>query len=303
MYYIIAAHGNYAQSCKSSCEMITGHVIDFEVVNFTEDMTLDSVEQQYNKILNGKGNDNCIAIITDLMGGTPYNAAFRLVNKKKNIELVAGLCQQLLILLNSHETLCSAMEQTAQIFLDFKKDDIIEKTNYVSNISSELAQDNGIVNLRLDERLIHGQVATYWTRALSIERIMIVDDEILKDDIGMNALKVAVPSGIHISILSVENAAKRLNKGIYRNQRVFVVVNKTNTIYRLLNSGLKIKEVNIGNMGKRNDRMQVTKSVYCTSEEINDIYKIEDMGVKVFAQMVPNDEKRTFKSYLGKGGK
>ena len=54
-------------------------------------------------------------------------------------------------------------------------------------------EKNGIVNFRLDERLIHGQVATFWTRTLQADRIIIADDEILKH-IGMSALKAAVPS-------------------------------------------------------------------------------------------------------------
>ena len=80
---------------------------------------------------------------------------------------------------------------------------------------------NGIVNFRLDERLIHGQVATFWTRALQADRIIIADDEVLKDEIGVSALKAAVPAGVHLSILTVDNAAARLNAGIYSNQRVF----------------------------------------------------------------------------------
>ena len=125
-------------------------------------------------------------------------------------------------------------------------------------------EKNGIVNFRLDERLIHGQVATFWTRTLQADRIIIADDEILKDEIGMSALKAAVPSGVHLSILTVDNAAVRLNAGIYSGQRVFLIVNKTKTIQRLVEKGLKVKEA----------------------------------GVTVYAQMVPNDEKKTFRSYL-----
>lgn len=117
------------------------------------------------------------------------------------------------------------------------------------------------MNFRLDERLIHGQVATFWTRTLQADRIIIADDEILKDEIGMSALKAAVPSGVHLSILTVDNAAVRLNAGIYSGQRVFLIVNKTKTIQRLVEKGLKVKEVNIGNMGEKEGRKRV-KNLY-----------------------------------------
>lgn len=297
MYYIIASHGTYAESCKSSCEMITGEAPAFIVVTFTEDMTKESVEKEYEKILEEKGADACAAIIADLPGGTPYNAAMRIVAEHKNIQLVAGLCQQLLVLINSGEDLASAMAQTGEIFGNAS---IEKREKKEQKKPAEPVEKNGIVNFRLDERLIHGQVATYWTRTLQADRIMIADDEILQDEIGINALKAAVPSGVHLSILSVDNAAKRLNEGIYSSQRVFLIVNKTSVIERILQAGVKVKEVNIGNMGQKEGRKQIKKSVYCSEKDLENIKNIESMGVSVFAQMVPNDEKRTFSSYLNK---
>lgn len=158
--------------------------------------------------------------------------------------------------------------------------------------------ENGIVALRLDERLIHGQVAAVWTRSMHITRIMVVDDEIVHDELAKIALKSAVPVGVKLSILTIESAAKKINKGQYKEQRVFIVVNKPSTIVELLKRGVVLSEVNIGNMGMMGERKTIKKSVYCTDEEIAQILSIEDMGVTVYAQMVPNEEKRTFKSYL-----
>ncbi|MBE6107942.1 MAG: PTS sugar transporter subunit IIB [Erysipelotrichaceae bacterium] len=156
----------------------------------------------------------------------------------------------------------------------------------------------GITAVRLDERLIHGQVAAVWTRTMQITRIMVVDDEIIHDEIGKIALKSAVPIGIKLSILSVESAAKKILEGQYAGQRVLIVVNKPSTISRLLNSGVFLSEVNIGNMGMKEGRKAIKKSVYCTEKEIEEILKIEEHGTKVYAQMVPNEEKKIFKSFL-----
>ena len=72
MYYIIAAHGSYAEGCKSGCEMVTGDTSSFIPVAFTEDMTKEDVERKYEKILAERGAEECTAIIADLPGGTPY---------------------------------------------------------------------------------------------------------------------------------------------------------------------------------------------------------------------------------------
>ena len=114
MYYIIASHGTYAQACKSSCEMITGAAPSFVDFAFTEDMTKETVEKKYEEILAEKGADECAAIIVDLPGGTPFNAAMRIIAEHKNIQLVPGLCQQLLVLLNSGESLADAIAQTGR---------------------------------------------------------------------------------------------------------------------------------------------------------------------------------------------
>ena len=294
MYYIITAHGKYAEGCKSSCEMITGDTSAFVPVTFTEEMTKEDVEKKYEEILAEKGAEECKAIIADLPGGTPYNAAMRIVSEHKNIQLVAGLSQQLLVLINSGEELADAIEQVGEIYGNTK----VAKENKTVQAPKEPVEKNGIVNFRLDERLIHGQVATFWTRTLQADRIIVADDDVLKDEIGVSALKAAVPSGVHLSILSVDNAAARLNAGIYSGQRVFLIVNKTKTIRRMVESGLKVKEVNVGNMGEKEGRQRIKKSVYCTSEELADVEAGEKAGVTVFAQMVPNDEKKTFRSYL-----
>ena len=114
MYYIIAAHGKYAEGCKSSCEMITGDTSAFIPVTFTEEMTKEDVEKKYETILAEKGAEKCRAIIADLPGGTPYNAAMRIVSEYKNIQLIAGLSQQLLVLINSGEELADAIAQAGR---------------------------------------------------------------------------------------------------------------------------------------------------------------------------------------------
>lgn len=301
MYYILASHGEYAKACKSSCEMITGTAPQFFAVTFTEDMTKETLENVYRKILAENEASKCQAIITDIPGGTPYNAAAAIIHDNKHIALVSGLCMGMLIALNTGDSLSNALEQAKETILG--ADVLTEDQTKVKHKASEQEQNepveqNGIVNLRLDERLIHGQVATYWTRTLGATRIMVVSDEIVKDQIGKDALKAAVPAGMKLSILTAENAAKRLNEGAYSGQRVFLIVKEPDTIMKLLKNGVKVKEVNIGNMGLKEGRKQIKKSVYCTEKELQTILSIEKSGVAVYAQMVPNDDKKKFTSYL-----
>ena len=110
--------------------MITGAAPQFFVVTFTEDMTKESVEKAYRAILAENGADQCEAIITDVPGGTPFNAAAPVIHEYSRIALVSGLCLGMLIALNTGDTLHSAMEQAKETILgEGVKNDSSRKRN------------------------------------------------------------------------------------------------------------------------------------------------------------------------------
>ncbi len=298
MYYIIASHGEYAAACKKSCEMIIGEVPMFKVVTFTQEKTKEWVEEEYRRLISENSSDLCGAIITDIACGTPYNATAVIRSEYPEIPVVAGLSLPMLLTLGEGDAIQEAIDNAISAIKaeGLENSEKAAKLDLPQNI--EPVEENGIVNFRLDERLIHGQVATYWTRVLNATRIMVVDDDILQDEIAKSALKAAVPSGLKLSILSTITASRKINEGAYTGQRVFLLVKKPETIKKLLDFDVKIPEVNIGNMGQREGRKQVKASVYCTDEERSILLDIDKAGIPVYAQMVPNDEKKKFASFL-----
>lgn len=95
-----------------------------------------------------------------------------------------------------------------------------------------------IVAARIDGRLIHGQVANLWTTKLNISRIMVVDNEVISNDLEKTALKLATPSGVKLSILSVEKAANNILEGRYDSQRLLIVARKPDSFLELIQKGL-----------------------------------------------------------------
>ena len=159
-------------------------------------------------------------------------------------------------------------------------------------------EDLGVKNIRIDERLIHGQVATMWTNSLRASRIMVVGDDVVKDDIQKMALKTAVPSGVHLSILTAEGAAKRILSGKYEGQRVFLLVKTPKYLKALLDNGVPIDKVNVGNMSSREGSKQVKKSVSVTDQDVKDFNYLNDHGVELVAQMVPSEDPVKFMKLL-----
>lgn len=151
-----------------------------------------------------------------------------------------------------------------------------------------------IVNVRIDDRLIHGQVATVWSQVTGATRIMVVDDQVVKDTINKEALKLACPKQCKLSILTVEKAAANLCAGKYQQERVFLVAKSPKTMRRLYDAGFHMDQVNVGNMGGKQNTRMLKKAVSVSEEDIADFLYLSKQGVIITAQMVPADDALDF---------
>lgn len=157
-----------------------------------------------------------------------------------------------------------------------------------------------IIGVRIDGRLIHGQVANLWTTKLNISRIMVVDNVVCDNAIEKGGLKLATPSGVKLSVLPVEKAAANILAGKYDSQRLLIVAKKPETLYELVEAGVPIEEINVGNMSQSATTKSITKSINVDDNDINYFNKLNEKGVKLVAQMVPSDKAEDFMSILTK---
>lgn len=155
-----------------------------------------------------------------------------------------------------------------------------------------------IIGSRIDGRLIHGQVANLWATKLNIGRFIVIDNEVAQSDIDKQALKLATPAGIKLSVLPVEKAANNINNGKYDSQRVMVIAKRPDRFVELVNNGVKIEELNVGNMSQTNETRSVTNSINITDEDVNNFKLLQEKGVNIISQMVPNDKSVDFMSLI-----
>lgn len=151
-----------------------------------------------------------------------------------------------------------------------------------------------IVNIRIDDRLIHGQVAAVWSLVTRATRIMVVDDEVVKDVVNKEALKMACPSRCKLSILTAEKAAANLVAQKYEDEKVFIVAKSPKTVRAMYELGFRFDKVNIGNMGGKQNTKMLKKAVSVSDEDIKNFMFLADQGIQVTAQMVPNDPEENF---------
>lgn len=158
-----------------------------------------------------------------------------------------------------------------------------------------------IVLARVDDRLIHGEVVSVWTPNLNVNRIIIVDDEVAADAFNKRVIKALAPNGVRCNVYSVEKGADILQRDSKDPAERVMVLTKTPITYdRMADLGLQIKEVNLGGMGLRGERTPFIKNVACSPDEIQSIKNMMDKGIRVYYQLVPEQQVIDAAPYVNK---
>jgi PTS system mannose-specific IIB component len=158
--------------------------------------------------------------------------------------------------------------------------------------------------VRIDDRLIHGQVAVMWSKQLGISRIVVASDKIAANDMQVSALKMAAPAGIKAFILPVQKAVDLLNDPRAASMKILVLSNNPKDIYEVLQGINEKPLLNLANYGRigggaLSDKEKISETVYLTNKDKEIFKKIFDMGYDFEYQPLPSDIKQSLKELLG----
>ncbi|WP_196592004.1 PTS system mannose/fructose/N-acetylgalactosamine-transporter subunit IIB [Pectinatus frisingensis] len=148
-----------------------------------------------------------------------------------------------------------------------------------------------IVLARVDERLIHGQVAINWSRFSKCERILICSDEVADDELRSTLLVKAVPPGIKANVISLGKAVKVYNNPKYNSMKVMLLFQNPKDAFKLMEGGVAIRCINVGGMPYREGKQMVTKSVSLSNEDIEYFKKMHNLGIELEIRTLPTDKK------------
>lgn len=157
--------------------------------------------------------------------------------------------------------------------------------------------------MRVDDRLIHGQVAVMWTKELGIERIIVASDKIAANSIQVSALKMAAPDGVKAAILPIDKAVAILNDPRAAAMKILVI---SNTPEDLLRVAEKIEEkpvLNVANYGRigggnLSEKEKVTETVYVTEHDKEVLKSVKELGIEIIHQPLPSDARADFMKLL-----
>lgn len=152
--------------------------------------------------------------------------------------------------------------------------------------------------LRIDERLLHGQVATTWVNAVGPEAILIANDESATNEMSKLALKMAKPSGCKLAIKTVQDAADLINNPKTNDIKIFVITRTIDDTLRLLKLTNQVKKINLGGVKKREGGKMVAASVFLNQEDIKNLKEIETQVEELEVRMVPSEPKTPLSKIL-----
>ena len=149
--------------------------------------------------------------------------------------------------------------------------------------------------VRVDYRLLHGQVAVSWTSALGADCLLLVSDTVKDDKLRLNAIKLAKPSGVKVVIKNTQEAVEALKSGVTDKYKLFIICEDLQIAKEIMKVTGE-KSLNIGNTPFREETKQYGKSANLTTEEEALIKEMLDDGLDLYIQMVPAEKSIKCKS-------
>ena len=154
--------------------------------------------------------------------------------------------------------------------------------------------------VRIDDRLIHGQVIAVWCKHQPFTRIVIVDDGVAADPFMQEVLRLAAPPGLQVDVFSVEEGIKALHQSTPDRGTTMVLLKSPQAAKRLYDGGVQYNALNVGGIGSAPGRKNIFKNISASEEEIAILKYLMDRGVEITLLTVPGEKSRSFSDLVGK---
>ncbi len=155
-----------------------------------------------------------------------------------------------------------------------------------------MSQEWGLV--RIDDRLIHGQVIAVWCKHRPFTRIVIVDDEVAADPFMQEVMRLAAPPGLRVEVLSLEEAIRRLPQDTHPRETTMVLLRSPQVALRLYEGGVRYTALNVGGLGIGPGRRPLFRHIAASDEEIAALKALAERGVEITFLTVPGEKAWSF---------
>lgn len=318
---IIATHGVAAEQLLRTTEMLIGEQENVAFIDFVPGENAETIMGKYQeKLANELAHCEQVLFLVDTWGGSPFNAANRVADGKDNMDIVTGVNVPMLVETfmardddpSLQELVAIALEtgRTGVRALRYVEEEPQQAPQAVAQAEPALSQaevvtpnkeGHLVVGLaRIDDRLIHGQVATRWTKESRVSRIVVVNDDVAKDTVRTTMLKSVAPPGVTAHVVDVAKMIRVYNNPEYANERVMLLFTNPTDVLTLLEAGVKMDSINIGGMAYREGKKQITSAVSVDDKDIEAFKGIDALGIELDVRKVSNDSRQYMMDLLKK---
>ncbi len=149
----------------------------------------------------------------------------------------------------------------------------------------------GIKIVRIDDRLIHGQIVQGWLKTIDVDTILIVSDEVANDEMQKILLSMAVPSSVKLVIKNIKDATYEITNEVYDNDKLMILFSNPQDIVRMIDNGVKFQSVNIGGMHYAHGKKQLLTNLSVDKNDVVAFLKLIENGIELETRALPQDER------------
>jgi len=312
---VIGTHGWAAEQLLKTAEMLLGEQENVGWIDFVPGENAETLIEKYHAQLEKLDTSKGVIFLVDTWGGSPFNAASRIVVDQPNHEVVAGVNIPMLV-----ETLMArdddpTFDELVALAVETGREGVkaLKAKPAVKAAPAALApkaaapakpmgpKDYMVIGLaRIDDRLIHGQVATRWTKETNVTRIIVVSDEVAADNVRKTLLTQVAPPGVTAHVVDVAKMIRVYNNPKYAGERVMLLFTNPTDVERVVEGGVNITSVNIGGMAYRQGKTQVNNAVSVDEKDIEAFKKLNARGIELEVRKVSNDPRLKMMDLISK---
>ncbi|MFD2729003.1 mannose/fructose/sorbose PTS transporter subunit IIA [Enterococcus camelliae] len=308
---ILASHGEFAKGILQSATMIFGEQKDVTAVTLMPSEGPDDVKAKMKQAVAAFDNQDEVLFLVDLWGGTPFNQANSLYEEHKDKwAIVAGMNLPMVIEAFAARLSENAAQKIASQILSVAKDGVKVQPDSLAPAASKTAQNVSnagapgtfkYVLARIDSRLLHGQVATAWTKETQPTRIIVVSDDVAKDELRKKLIQQAAPPGVKAHVVPVDKMIElaKDNKHFGGQKAMLLFENPEDTL-RAVKGGVPLKTINVGSMAHSIGKVQPNKVLAFDQKDIDTFNELKKAGLTFDVRKVPNDSKGDMDEILKK---
>ena len=316
---ILASHGDFAKGILQSGEMIFGTQPDVKAVTLQPSEGPDDIRAKMEEAITTFENPEQVLFMVDLWGGTPFNQTSGLINGHEDTwAVVTGLNLPMLIeAFASRMSMESAQEIAAHVYGVAKEGvrllpealEPAQEKQAAEPVTPQGAIPEGTVIgdghikyvlARIDSRLLHGQVATAWTKTVKPTRIIVVSDGVAKDELRKNLIEQAAPPGVKANVVPVDKMIQVAKDPRFGNTKAMLLFETPQDALRAIEGGVDVKEPNIGSMAHSVGKIAVSKVLSLGRDDVKTFEKLKAKGIQFDVRKVPNDSKENMDDIIKK---